>query len=273
MPKRPARNERGGCEVGTHLHPWNTPPFEAVRGRAGDERAHAYYQFELDSAHFRAKLENLHRAVSELTGAPPRSFRAGRFGIDAATLRELIPLGYEVDTSVTPLAEHTADGGPDFRSAPQKAYRPARDDVRKRGDLPIVEIPVSVALTRRLPSALQAAYVRLPKLMHVRGLLSRDFLDLVDFAWLYPVRFDLELMQKAARTLVDSGAPVLNVFVHSNELVPGKSGRVESPAHVEQVFERLGGILAFCMREFEAEPCTLSEAGRALQPALGLAPR
>jgi hypothetical protein len=46
----------------------------------------------------------------------------------------------------------------------------------------------------------------------------------VDFAWLYPVRFDLELMQKTARILVEGGAPVLNVFVHSNELVPASPG-------------------------------------------------
>jgi hypothetical protein len=268
-----AVHARGACEIGTHLHPWNTPPFADVPGRAGDERTHAYYQSELGSERFRAKLETLHAAVSALTGVAPRSFRAGRFGIDAATLRELIPLGYEVDTSVTPLSEHTADGGPDFRSAPQEAYRPARDDVGKAGDLPIVEIPVSVALTRRLPGPLQSAYVHLPKALRVRGLLSRDFLDLVDFAWLYPVRFDLDLMRRAARTLAASDAPVLNVFVHSNELVPGQSGRVHTAADVEQVFARLAGIFAYCRDELGAESCTLSEAGRALQPGLGLAAR
>ena len=264
---------RGNCEIGTHMHPWNTPPFDRVPGREGDERGHAYYPLELAPEVFRAKLVNLHAAVGALTGEAPRSFRAGRFGIDASTLRELIPLGYEVDTSVTPLSDHLADRGPDFRSAPQHPYRPARDDVVKSGDLPIVEIPVSVGLTRRLPSALQAAYVHLPKAMRLRGLLSRDYLNLVDYAWLYPVRFDLELMRRAARTLVEQGTSVLNVFVHSNELVPGQSGRVDTPAHVEQVFERLAGIFAVCRDEFGAEPCTLSEAGRALQPALAPAAR
>src|SRR6185436_8848904 len=166
-----ALHARGGCEIGTHLHPWNTPPFEPVPGREGDERVHAYYPFELGSRRFRAKLETLHAAVSALTGEAPRSFRAGRFGIDAAMLRELIPLGYEVDTSVTPLSDHLEDDGPDFRDAPQHPYRPATDAVAELGDLPIVEIPVSVALTRRLPGALQAAYVHLPKAMRVRGLL------------------------------------------------------------------------------------------------------
>jgi len=264
---------RGDCEIGAHLHAWNTPPFQGVPGREGDERTHAYYQFELGPEHLRAKLEVLHRAVAAITGVRPRSFRAGRFGIDAATLRELIAMGYEVDTSVAPLEEFSADHGPDFRRAPQHPYRPARDDVRKRGDLPIVEIPVSVGLSRRIPAALQSAYVHIPRATRVRGLLSRDYLNLLDFAWLYPVRFDLDLMQKAARTLVAGGAPVLNVFVHSSELVPGMSGRVYTKADVEQVFERLAGIFETCMEEFDAVPCTLNEAARALQPALGLATR
>ena len=135
-------------------------------------------------------------------------------------------LGYEVDTSVTPLSEQLEDRGPDFRSAPQHPYRPARDDVARRGDLPIVEIPVSVALTRRVPRLVQSAYVRLPRRARLRGLLSRDFLGWIDFAWLYPARFDLELMRGAARTLVEDGASVLNVFLHSSELVDGLSGRV-----------------------------------------------
>jgi len=261
---------RGDCEIGTHLHPWNTPPYQGVPGRSGDERRQTYYMSELGPERFRAKMRVLHAAVGELTGEAPRSFRAGRFGIDAATLSELVALGYEVDTSVTPLSEHTADRGPDFRAAPQHAYRPARDDVVKRGDLEIVEIPVSVGLTRRIPAALQSAYVRLPRATRMRGLLSRDYLGLVDFAWLYPVRFDLELMRSAARALVSAGTPVLNVFLHSSELVPGASGRVLTSDDVERVFARLTGILSFCREELGAEPCTLSEAARALRPALGL---
>jgi len=264
-------HERGDCEIGTHLHPWNTPPFLGVPGREGDEQKQTYYQFELGPERFRAKLETLHRAVGALTGSPPRSFRAGRFGIDAATLRELIDLGYQVDTSVTPLAEHKLDRGPDFRLAPQVPYRPAREDVGRRGDLPIVEIPVSVGLTRRMPELLRRAYVHLPPATHLRGLLSRDYLGVVDYAWLYPVRFDLELMQKTVVTLVESGAPVLNVFLHSSELAPGQSGRVRSKEDVEEVFRRLAGILEFCLERFDCEPCTLGEAGRALGPSLGLA--
>ncbi|HEX6885040.1 MAG TPA: hypothetical protein VF530_16815 [Planctomycetota bacterium] len=258
----------GGCELGTHLHPWTTPPYGEVPGRAGDERLHAYYLSELPAERFRAKLEVLHTAVGALAGTEPRSFRAGRFGLGPAALRELVALGYTVDTSVTPLAEHTADGGPDFRAAPERPYRPSGDDVCAHGELPIVEIPVSIGLTRRLPRALRRAYVHLPRALRLRGLLSRDHLGWVDFAWLYPVRFGLSEMQAVARNLVAERTPILNVFLHSSELYPGVSGRVDTAADVEGVFARLEGLLAFCRTELGAEPVTLSVAARALEPDL-----
>lgn len=264
---------RGGCEIGTHLHAWNTPPFHGVPGRDGDERRVAYFSSELGPEGFRAKMAVLHECVGELTGEAPSSFRAGRFGIDAATLRVLPTLGYEVDTSVTPLSEQLADRGPDFRGAPQHPYRPSQDDVARRGDLPIVEIPVSVALTRRLPQLLQTAYVRLPGRARVRGLLSRDFLGWVDFAWLYPARFDLDLMRSAARTLVEDGASVLNVFLHSSELVEGLSGRVRDHGECEQVFDRLERLFRHFRDEYDARPCTLREAGRELASGLGIGAR
>jgi len=150
---------------------------------------------------------------------------------------------------------------------------PASDDVNRPGDLPIVEVPVSVALTHRLPRLVNQAYVYIPRATRLRGLLSRDYLRIVDFAWLYPVRFDEELMAKAASTLVASGSPVLNVFFHSSELVPGASGRVRTEEDVEAFFRRLRAILEHCLGELGAAPATLAAAGRTLRPSLGLDPR
>jgi len=268
---------RGDCEIGTHLHPWNTPPFLGIPNREGipnkaiDERTLPYYQFQLGPERFRKKLHSLHGALTELTGAAPTAFRAGRFGIDAATLCELLPFGYEVDSSVTPLDSHRGNGGgPDFRRAPRFPYRPSRDHVGKRGDLDIVEIPVSVGVTRVLPKTLLNAYVHLPQSLHVRGLLSRDYLGLVDFAWLYPARFDLDLMTRLARTLMEEGNPILNVFLHSNELATGRSGRLESAleSEGEECLARTRDLLVFCIEELGAEPVTLTEAGRRFAPTL-----
>lgn len=250
------------CEVGSHLHPWNTPPYLGVPGLDGDERREAYFLYRLGPDRFAKKLAVLTDAIADLTGRAPVSFRAGRYGIDAATLGVLPAQGYTTDSSVTPLVHHTEDGGPDFRRAPLVPYFPHSRDVCARGDLPIVEIPVSVTLTRQVPSIVRAMFVHLPVRTRIRGLLSRDFLGLVDFAWLYPARFDMELMTRAAKTLCASGVPFLNVFLHSSELVPGASSLVRTRADAEGCFARLRDILAFCLDELEAIPLTLEEGGR-----------
>ncbi|TAJ14700.1 MAG: hypothetical protein EPO68_12635 [Planctomycetota bacterium] len=261
--------KRSDGEIGTHLHPWNTPPYNGVASLAGDERKHAYYLRALGPDAFRAKLATLHTAIAECAGSAPTTFRAGRFGIDAATLAVLPEFGYRVDTSVTPLVRHDEDGGPDFRSAPQFPYRPSRRDVCAHGDLPLVELPLSIALTRALPRPLAQLYVRLPRRMRLRGLLSRDYLKLVDFAWLYPARFDLGLMQRVARTLAGAGNPLLHVFLHSSELVPGNSPYVRDGADVERCLEQLRGFFRFARAEFGAEPATLAEAATRVEPGLG----
>lgn len=251
----------GRCEIGTHLHPWNTPPFNGIPGKSVDEQTIAYYLRDLGPGKFRAKLDLLTKEIQQLTGIRPLTFRAGRYGIDGPTLRVVQELGYTVDTSVTPLAEHTADGGPDFRSAPQIPYRPSGDDVRHRGNLQIVEVPVSIALTRRVPRSLSNLYVHLPRWTRLRGILSSDFLNIVDYAWLYPVRFNLKQMQLCARSLIAHGSPVLNVFLHSSELVPGVSGAVHTPEDARRCVERIRGILQFCVQDLGARPMTLAECG------------
>ncbi len=262
---------RGDCELGTHLHPWNTPPFTGLPGHTGDERRVPYYQSQLGAERFRAKLAELHGALTDLSGAAPTSFRAGRFGIDAVTLRELLPLGYEVDSSVTPLDTHRGDGfGPDFRRAPRFPYFPSHDDVGRRGDLDIVEVPVSVGVTRQVPKLLLSAFVHLPPALRLRGILSSDYLGVLDFAWLYPARFDLAMMKALARTLVKDGNPVLNVFLHSNELADGRSGRLKGAHETDGAacIERTRELLAFCIEEFCAQPATLTAAARRLRPVL-----
>ena len=60
----------GRCEIGTHHHPWTTPPYV-------DDHL---YPLNLTPQHFREQLTSLTDAVANITGERPVSYRAGRNG-------------------------------------------------------------------------------------------------------------------------------------------------------------------------------------------------
>ncbi len=255
------------CEFGTHMHAWNTPPYDNTREQGQAWRGDPYYESELEFEIFKAKLTSLHGGVTEIAGRAPTSYRAGRFGVEGKALLEVAAQGYRVDSSVIPLSEHVLDGGPDHRGAPQGPYFPARDNVARPGQLPILEVPISIGLTRRLPEFLRRAFVHTPRWTRLRGLLSSDFLGWVDYGWLYPARFDTKTMCGVASTLVNSGIPVLNVFLHSSELVAGASGRIKTRADVEHLRGQLGAVLKHCITNLGAVPVTLTEFADLANPA------
>ena len=98
----------GRCSIGAHLHPWVTPPFtEDVNGRNS-------FACNLPESLQLAKIRELTSAIEHCFGARPTIFKAGRYGLGAATVRVLDELGYEVDMSVTPRLDFTQVGGPSF---------------------------------------------------------------------------------------------------------------------------------------------------------------
>ncbi|MCB9881528.1 MAG: hypothetical protein H6834_07045 [Planctomycetes bacterium] len=243
-------------EIGAHLHAWTCPPTD------GEDVARVSYQKDYPRERQRAKLEELTRVIEASFGVRPTSHRAGRFGIDGVGLELLAELGYEIDSSIAPLKDCREDGGPDFRDCGPRAYFPSRADARKPGDLPILELPVSATLTRRLPRAVQSAYVRLPRWTRVRGLLSKDFLGWLDLFWIYPTQYTVPEMVRAAETLRRMGAEAWVVFLHSSEFEPGMSPYTHSTEDVEGVLDRLDGFLSWARGEGSARASTLTDFAR-----------
>jgi hypothetical protein len=86
----------GDAEVGTHLHG------EFAEPGAFEPDVTSVFQCHYDRETERKKLRYLTDLFRSSFGRPPRSFRAGRFGIGQHSLGLLQDLGYTVDSSVTP---------------------------------------------------------------------------------------------------------------------------------------------------------------------------
>jgi len=258
-----------GCEIGAHLHPWDTPPLTPADADGGPKP----FPTELEENVLRDKLANLTRALEERIGQRPVSHRAGRWALDGRGLRALEDLGYRVDTSVTPLVSWerhrgraAGSRGPCYKRAPAAPYRPDRDDVCRPGSSPVLEVPVSIAFARRLPVGVREWYRRAPDSHPLVRAVRKS--GLVRPTWFRPTRTSAARMIAAGERLLAEGAPVLNMAFHSSEALPGGSAYLATERQVEQFLERIAETLAYFLRRRGLEAALLSEV-RAPAPSVG----
>ncbi len=233
-----ALHDTGRCEVGAHLHPWNTPPLP------GGPLTTPLRATEISRKLLGEQLETLTAAIEEAFGRRPTSFRFGRFGVDGPCLIALERLGYLVDSSVTPGISWVDEGGPDFRDAPAGPYFPSRVRPGERGDARILEVPVGTGFTRGIPGWARRLYLHLPRWTHLRGLLSRDYAGWVEHVWLSPWGHPPDILNRVVDDLLARQVPVINLFLHSSELVPGASGYATTGEEVDGLLGTLEAVLA-----------------------------
>ena len=249
-----ALHTEGRCEIGAHLHPWTSPPFTP-----NEDRLSAIHPSRLsDSAAF-AKLACLTEAIEARFGLSPRSYRAGRFGLNGAGLQMLERLGYTVDTSATPFKSWLEEDGIDWRDAPEIPYFPDRQRPHFRGASPVLEVPVSIGWDRPLPERIARALVHAPPSLHLIGLLDNPWYPLTRVRWLYPSASKGDEMCHLAQVLVERGVPMLNVFFHSSEIWPGESIYCRTEEDVDRYLETLERFFNHAIHHLGAVPRTLTE--------------
>jgi hypothetical protein len=244
----------GRCEIGAHLHPWSSPPYreEDLVGR---------YPSQLEGSQLEAQLRELTGAIETSVGVRPVSYRAGRHGFDARSLKILETLHYRVDTSVDPLFNETRKGGPSFAGASVSPYRPDHEDVKAKGSSRVLEIPVSSATTPALPKSLERLYASMPAIPW-RGYFRRLGLRPL---WLRPSYSSVEDAKTLSSALVARRVPTLNMLFHSSELVPGGSPYNRTEGDVDRFFERLEKVFEHVMKRLEARGVTYRECAEALE--------
>ena len=173
----------GHCEIGTHCHPWNTPPFDETINKQNSMLCNLPY----DLVH--KKLETLHNTIVDLMGINPICFRAGRWGFGTYCAKVIYILGYRVDSSVTPFMNWNNHFGPDFSDAPTSIYRfDVEEILSENSEGSLLEVPPTVGF-------LQKNFRRCGQLRHliIKTQLSRlhlfailDRLRLLNRRWLSP---------------------------------------------------------------------------------------
>jgi len=142
---------KAGHEIASHSY---THPYDLVRlGRAG----------------IADEIDRAHSAIAEACVCPPVGFRAPGYEVSADLVDVLCERGYHYDASVFPAIPYylakaavmaamrvtgrrsgSILGSPQVLGAPRLPYRPAAGSPYRRGNLPIVEMPVTVTPRLRL---------------------------------------------------------------------------------------------------------------------------
>ncbi len=226
------------AEIGTHLHPWSTPPFHQMEF-AGPTPFPNEYPLPV----FEEKLSTLKTMLENRFG-PQFSYRAGRFGIIKEHLASLKRLGYIADASVTPHLSWTGLGGPDFTVFSADPFYWNFDSAHS--DF-MLEIPVGIFLK----------YPMLNEIVKrsVGNQFNRLFLSPV---WLRPLPRQIKRLSSIAAIGIRQGHDVLHMMMHSNELHPAYNPYFRSDEDVENLLKHLRSFFRW-IHKMEFLPVTVNE--------------
>lgn len=250
--------ERGRCEIGTHCHPWNTPPFDDV----GTERNSMLCNLPGD-LQFR-KIECLHQAIVNHFNIVPVSFRAGRWGYGREVATALDKFGYKVDSSILSFYDWTDQFGPNFSKISPEPYRfdPEHHLVPAPAGR-IVEVPATIAYLQTDFGLSNTVFNLLRKkpLNRLRLIGILDRLGLLNKIWLSPEQASAGEMIALMKTLIRKRFPVANLFFHSPTLEPGWTPYVKTEEDRRAFMNRIREVLRFA-KENGIEPISLSESAK-----------
>jgi hypothetical protein len=237
----------GRCVIGAHLHPWVNPPFE--------EAVNRYNSFpgNLPRALESTKLRILGECIQERFGYRPIIYKAGRFGIGVHTAEILEEEGYEIDLSVCPHMDYSAEGGPDFSCSSVWPYW--------FGNRSLLELPLTVGfagLLRRWGPTLHRITTHSPMTaVHAAGISAR--LRLVNKIWLSPEGYTGDELIALVRMLHRTGLRIFSFGFHSPSLDFGCTPYVRSTYELDVFIYRCRRFFDYFMGDLGGIPATPQE--------------
>lgn len=214
---------QGLCEIGMHLHAWNTPPEYTLSG----EYSGNPYITEYPRDVIKEKHVYLKKLIYDRIGAEPVSYRSGRWATSIDLFSVLDELGFKVDCSVTPGIIHAAPGvtvscANDYRKAMRLPYN-------VQGNL--FEVP----MTTRVRRTLRGNNLKRKVINTLRG----------QRIWLRPALHTKDEMCALIDIVKNEETDYLMFMIHSSELMPGGSPYCKTSEDVEQFLKKLDDMFAY----------------------------
>lgn len=214
---------KGACEIGMHLHAWNSPPEHNLK-KLYDGNA---YITEYPKQVIREKHIFLKNLIEERIGVSPVSYRAGRWATSEELFDVLDEIGIRVDCSITPGIYHKAPG-----TSVQHA-----NDYRKVSKFPhkigknLIEVPMTTRTYRT--SNGKKLYRKMVNV--IRG----------EHLWLRPALQSEDAMKLLIEKVLSENANYLMFMVHSSELMPGANPYCKTDEEVKGLLNKLDHVFSY----------------------------
>lgn len=220
------------CELGMHLHAWNTPPlWELQTDKNSAMGSGAPYLIEYPENIMEEKIKTMTDKMQEQFGFVPVTHRAGRWGINRTYFKLLGRYGYRYDCSITPginwcksIGQTIGCKGPDYR-------REAKSITERQG---IIELPLLTKHTHRMfwhvseMSGKEKVLCLLKDSYHcIKG----------KTIWIRPNGKNLKEMLYMVRCMIASDQEYLMFMLHSSELMPGGSPSFPSSGSIDKLYK------------------------------------
>lgn len=216
----------GLCEIGMHVHAWNSPPVYPL----GNKYSGNPYIIEYPKEIIYKKHKYLKEVIYERFGIVPVTYRSGRWATNDELFDVLDNLGFCVDCSITPGIHHSAPGqtikgANNYRKSKNVPYR-----IREN----LWEVPMTTDVKRKLSFGSPKKILK----NVLRG----------EQRWLRPALQTVEEMDNLIKDSLDKGSSYIMFMIHSSELMPNGSPYCRSEVEVEEYLDKLDSILEKSVR-------------------------
>lgn len=223
--------QKNNCGIGTHLHPWNTPPLYSIAGNENVAPFVTEYPLEI----IEEKIKTINDLFFSKFNFLPLCHRAGRYTTNNEYLGILTKHGYLCDCSYTPYTSwlktpgrsHLSKGS-DYSKIRNNQYVIDNDYGK------IIELPLTIYKKHVFIKENVSTPIALAKEMY-HALQKRSL-------WLRPNGYNLNEM----KWLVDNcECEYIMFMLHSSELMPGGSNNFKTEEDIEKLYRDIEELFAY----------------------------
>lgn len=224
------------CEIGMHLHAWNTPPFCDLDSKKGFGRP---FLIEYPRDIMESKIKNLKELLHIKFGDSVFSHRAGRWMIDETYIELLEEFGILIDCSITPSINWKSTRGAYRKGQNYSRFKPVPFYPK---DSKLLEVPMTIEKARVYKNESEKSFLK-------RIIKQLYFFFFGKKIWVRLSSQTIDETIKAIRVSEKRKRQYIEFMIHSSELMPGGSPYYKTEADIDNLYIKLNELFSFLRKK------------------------